>query len=110
MNLLLECLGPVSCAEEFLGCLGRRVDLPINEESSRVRSPGCGELPRHRVPLAGKLGPLRVLGGILLQPEVTMLVRKAAQAGVSEPIRPGLDIRQDCHRSSLSRDGPTLRL
>jgi hypothetical protein len=44
--------------------------------------------------LARELGPFAVLRRVLFEPEVAVFVREAAQAGVPEAFRPGLDIRE----------------
>jgi hypothetical protein len=79
--------------------LGGRVDLAVDEQPAGVRATGTGELPCHLVSLARELGPLGILRWVLFQPELAVLVREAAQAGVPEPVRPRLCVREDCRRS-----------
>jgi hypothetical protein len=83
--------------EEFLGCFGSRVDLAVDEESSRVRPAGTDELPCHGMPVTRELCPLGPFGRVLFQPEVTVLVCKAAQAGGPESFLPGRHVRELRH-------------
>lgn len=74
--------------QELFGCFRGGVHFSIDEDSPRVRPARAIELPGYGVTFTREFRPPRIFGGVLLNPEASVLICNGSQVRMAQPFGP----------------------